>query len=380
MATSKKTVGRYNIAAAQKALKAGSGINSRLFCQVLEDGPEVAAVCNGYILFRVTAPEYDAIIRPLAGRDPGNWTITGDRIEENGTDFNKLLTEAAREVMKEDYQLQACPVLLPSGKGYLTGYYNKKNGCAPAFNSAYIDALAPGFDFFSKAETSGAVAAVGGTPFAFILPVRVAGSFRRMVAAYCSEDPNTEAEKQVNEARREVQELREELKKAEMDRNNQKAYIDQLQAARSGAAEGSGAAEKIQELEQTIAAKNEQIEAIQFRAQAAEDLAELRAKKIEKQAAEKQALIEETEKLRAKVRELENRPAAPARSAAAAEYSAELQAVVDKFKAIAGAVVTVKGAGSSCPVIWISGGDAAEVQAAGGKWSNKRGAYWCGVA
>lgn len=375
MATSKKTVGRYQVAAAQKALKECGSIK-RLFCQKLDGGPEVAAVCNGYILFRVTGPEYDAIIRPLAGRDPGDWTITGEQVQENKTDFDKLLQDEARQVMTEAYQLQACPVLLPSGKGYLTGFYNKRTGSAPAFNSAYIDALAPGFDFYGKAETSGAVAAVDGAPFAFILPVRADGKFRRMVAAYCCEEPNTEAEKQVNEARREVQELREELKRAEIDRENQKAYIEQLQAARSGAADGSGAAERIQELEQTIAAKNEQIENIITERNKME---ERQAEKIQRQAAEKQALIEEAEKLRQKVQELENRPAA-ARSAAAVEYSAELQAVVDKFKAIAGAVVTVKGAGSSCPVIWISGGDAAEVQAAGGTWSNKRGAYWCRVA
>lgn len=48
-----------------------------------------------------------------------------------------------------------------------------------------------------------------------------------------------------------------------------------------------------------------------------------------------------------------------------------------------GVTVTIKGAQTTSPVVWLTGDTdphADEIKAQGGKWSNKRGAYYVRVA
>lgn len=123
--------------------------------------------------------------------------------------------------------------------------------------------------------------------------------------------------------------------------------------------------------------------ALQEKAAAAE-------RRADRAAAESAALKSEISKLQQQAADLQAERAALLQqidslqeSAAAAEPAQApdlLSAAADRFQAIPGASVTVKGRQTAAPVIWIQGGDADAIQAAGGRWSQKKQAFYFKVA
>ena len=56
---------------------------------------------------------------------------------------------------------------------------------------------------------------------------------------------------------------------------------------------------------------------------------------------------------------------------------------MEKLAALEGITATVKGAQTAAPVVWLTGEADAhknEIEAMGGKWSNKRGAWYFKIA
>lgn len=98
---------------------------------------------------------------------------------------------------------------------------------------------------------------------------------------------------------------------------------------------------------------------------------------------------EELEALRAKIAELEAQQAQPQEPAenpqqpAQADGKTAAEIIASRFADMAGVTTTIKGAHTAAPVIWLAGNTqehAEAIKAAGGKWSNKKSAFYVRVA
>lgn len=95
-------------------------------------------------------------------------------------------------------------------------------------------------------------------------------------------------------------------------------------------------------------------------------------------------LTAELEALRTRLAQLEaqaQQPAEPQQSPADTRTTAEQMAA--RFTGLDGVTATIKGAQTAAPVIWLGGNTdphADAIKAAGGRWSNKRGAFYVRVA
>ena len=97
----------------------------------------------------------------------------------------------------------------------------------------------------------------------------------------------------------------------------------------------------------------------------------------------------ELEALRAKLAELEAQQAQPQEPAedpqqtAQADGKTAAEIIAARFSELAGVTTTIKGAQTAAPVIWLAGNTqehAEAIKAAGGKWSNKKSAFYVRVA
>ena len=97
----------------------------------------------------------------------------------------------------------------------------------------------------------------------------------------------------------------------------------------------------------------------------------------------------ELEALRAKLAELEaqqaqhREPAEDPQQAAHADGKTAAEIIAARFSELAGVTTTIKGAQTAAPVIWLAGNTqehADAIKAAGGKWSNKKSAFYVRVA
>ena len=73
----------------------------------------------------------------------------------------------------------------------------------------------------------------------------------------------------------------------------------------------------------------------------------------------------------------------PGSHAPAAEPKTAAELIASRWSNVDGVTVTIKGAQTTSPVVWLTGDTdphADEIKAQGGKWSNKRGAYYVRVA
>lgn len=98
---------------------------------------------------------------------------------------------------------------------------------------------------------------------------------------------------------------------------------------------------------------------------------------------------EELEALRAKIAELEaqqtqpQEPAEDPQQTAQADGKTAAEIIAARFSGLAGVTTTIKGAQTAAPVIWLAGNTeehAEAIKAAGGKWSNKKSAFYVRVA
>ena len=97
----------------------------------------------------------------------------------------------------------------------------------------------------------------------------------------------------------------------------------------------------------------------------------------------------ELEALRAKLAELEAQQAQPQEPAedpqqtVQADGKTTAEIIAARFSELAGVTTTIKGAQTAAPVIWLAGNTqehAEAIKAAGGKWSNKKSAFYVRVA
>nr|WP_325181351.1 hypothetical protein [uncultured Oscillibacter sp.] len=318
------------------ALTRSLKITERLHCRVNEETRAVY-VCNGYFLVKLDRTEYDALVRPVTQREAGNFVIeNGEQVPNEPLDMEKLLADAAQEAAHE---LTPAPFLFDPGvkgvKSKIAAYYSESGDFVAGFNSDYAAIIAPSLPRKSKNPTSPMVVFRGDEPQAMILPVRLGSPEKpsrvpAAVRAFFTDKPEESAD--------------EKLKRARKDRDEWEQMARRLEAERVGLER------TISDLQKVLADKTAEIEALTDRLNAQPD------PQPQEEAAEAQQ--EQT----------------PADKAAA---------LVETLAALDGITATVKGAQTAAPVVWLTGEADAhkeKIEAMGGKWSNKRGAWYFKIA
>lgn len=318
------------------ALTRSLKITERLHCRVNEETRAVY-VCNGYFLVKLDRTQYDALVRPVTQREAGNFVIeNGEQVPNEPLDMEKLLADAAQEAAHE---LTPAPFLFDPGvkgvKSKIAAYYSESGDFVAGFNSDYAAIIAPSLPRKSKNPTSPMVVFRGDEPQAMILPVRLGSPEKpsrvpAAVRAFFTDKPEESAD--------------EKLKRARKDRDEWEQMARRLEAERVGLER------TISDLQKVLADKTAEIEALTDRLNAQPD------PQPQEEAAEAQQ--EQT----------------PADKAAA---------LVETLAALDGITATVKGAQTAAPVVWLTGEADAhkeKIEAMGGKWSNKRGAWYFKIA
>lgn len=314
------TIGNYNITAAKAAIKNNS---ARILCHVADDGK--IYVTNGGILFTLYPAEYDAIIRPIVLCDAGNWEISScGKSDRDSSTFAELFNKTVDACAKLE-PLTKSPLMMPTkdGKQTVVFYYDAEQFAC--FSSELINAFVD-FDIRYCGIKGGAVVyRKNGEPFAIVMPLRVtvdAPAAERAVRAFIA-PADTDTQNAIDAA----------VKKAQRDADKKLDFV---------------------------------------RTTFADELAQ------------RDARIAELEKALATAKNAatQNTPAQIA-SAEKPDYKTAAEEIAAKWAAVVGLDVTVKGAQTSAPLVWISGDTkthAEQIEAAGGKWSVKRSAYYFKVA
>ena len=307
-----------------RSLKAAA----HLHCRVNEETRAVY-VCNGYFLVKLDRTEYDALVRPVTQREAGNFVIDVNGETNAATeplDMEKLLADAAQEAAHE---LTPVPFLVDphskSTKAKIIPYYSEIGDFVAGFNSDYAAIIDPSLPRRSKNPVSPMVIYSGDEPQAMILPVRLNEENSRIptaVRAYFTDNPQTADEK---------------LQQVRKDRDDWEQTVRRLDRT-------------ISELQKALADKTAEVEALAERLNAQPDT-------------QPQEEADEAQPYQT-----------PADKAAA---------LVEELTALEGITATVKGAQTTAPVVWLAGeADAHKerIEAMGGKWSSKRGAWYFKIA
>lgn len=351
-----KSFGNYT-AATGKALKA----SDRLVCQVCEDGS--IFVCNGYWIFKTTEEEYAAIVQPISHCDAGNWRITSTGREPSDMNISRIWKDSISD-SENSPVLEFAPMANRSGKNEISGAFCRQTSAVHLYNKSFLDAISPAAIFRVKNKLSPAVAYIDDTPFAMVMPINPTNdngsNFCRAVKAWFADQDAAPAKNAVpaDPGSETVADLRAQL--ADKD-----AALTQTQQHNS-----------------LLRSRVDSLKAVADEYKAARDAARQELEALQAQAEKDAATISE---LRAALEAARNsQPAETTQPAAIVQPQKQTaEAAAARFSSIPGATVTVKGAQSSSPVIWIAAATMeAEkaVKAAGARWAAKRNAFYYSVA
>ena len=310
----------------------------RIMCRVYDDGNTIY-LCNGYVLYKCTPVDYDAIFRPALGRDPGDWSYNKgiDAVSPCDWDAAGMMEKSAHDAT---HKMERVALEFVSGGKPAAAAIAEDRTFTALYNPAFLEAV-ENCDLYSAGKASAAIYSREGDPVALIMPVKINEAQDRTIRAFVDAP----------------------------EKEDQPADNDKIRALE---------AEKDAETARADALTNE--------------LVTLRAE-LEKAQAESVDLARELEEVK-KQMEREAAPVDRSRlaelvEAAAAEYKAEqaAQELTPAQKAVArvealGLTATVKGAQTAAPVVWINGGEdrAEDLKKAGAVWSAKRSAFYIRVA
>lgn len=187
----KKYTGRYTTDAS-KALKGAP----RLFCQVVGDDTDGSGniyVTNGFVLYKLTPPEYAAVVQPVTCCEPGNWSIdqNGKR-EQDEINLPKLFSDAVRDTQNAA-PLERVPLAAQlDNKTSAAAFYSRTGDFAAFYDTKYLAAFAHK-TFRAARPISAAVAYCDDEPYALVLPIRANENASRAVRAYVSAPETADA-------------------------------------------------------------------------------------------------------------------------------------------------------------------------------------------
>lgn len=317
--------------------------SERIICRADEDG--TIYITNGYFAFKLSAYEYAAVIQPAVCCEAGNWTMNnGEKAEEPPAfDLAKTFQDAEHKAAGME-ALERCPLNLDAGKKRTAAaFYNAARGFAALYNVQYLEALAPGYTLRSPGSHAPAIAYQNGEPFAMILPIRIDDNISRAVKAYFTQAAEAETD-EAEQLRAEIARLQDKLNQSEA---SAAALAERVQQQANEAEQLNAKISTLEEELSTVEHENAQL--------------------CERAA----AAIADTV------------APSPKTAAPAAEPKTAAELIASRWSNVDGVTVTIKGAQTTSPVVWLTGDTdphADEIKAQGGKWSNKRGAYYVRVA
>lgn len=338
-----------------RALK---GSSARLHCNVDADG--MIYICNGYFVVKLSGLEYDALVRPVTQRDAGNWALNSNsEISPDPINLIDALNDAAKLAA---HAVTPAPMLFEApksskGKFQLAGYYSETGDFVTAFNPVYTSIVSPALEYRSGGDIKPMVAYSADSPVAMILPVKVSDkpNILRAVRAWFVDDAsadgsNAKTSKAAAKLRRRADEMEAIAKQNEAENADLRRQLEDLrQQYAQQHADGEYMQSQFDRLQSVVADKNAEIAAL---------LERLNAQPDPQPAPVEEAQPDQT----------------PADKAAA---------LVETLAALDGITATVKGAQTAAPVVWLtSAADAhkEKIEAMGGKWSHKRGAWYFKIA
>lgn len=343
MKATKNTVLKYSLytAALTRSLKN----TERLHCRIDKEN-RVVYVCNGYLLAKLSPEEYDVLVRPVTQREAGDFVIDqdGETVPGEPLDMAKLLSDEAKNAAHE---LSAAPFLFDTRRKNkrLICCYSHEADFVAGFNAEYAAIISGDLTRKSKGPTSPMVIFSGSEPLALVLPVRIDETKSRAVPAvraWFTDEPQESGDERLTRARKERDDWENTARRLEAERDSREAENAQLQRENE---QLRYIASQFERLQSDIVDKNRQIKYLMDRQNAQPDPQPQEAAEV---------LPEQS----------------PADKAAA---------LVEKLAALEGITATVKGAQTAAPVVWLTvEADAHKdkIEAMGGKWSAKRGAWY----
>lgn len=302
-------------------------------------------ITNGSIALLLSRFEYNRVIRPITGQEFGSYRIMNGHLSGEPADIQKAFKgyydglRAAKDTILQDSPVTICE----NGKA-LTGLYSAEQDLTVVVNKLYLDAfqdctflcaglLQPVFALSPHTDIVG-----------MILPVKDSrGNVSRAVRSYFVAGEEIPAQ-----VAKETEAIR--------------AALSDAEDARLAAEDRASAA--------TVAWNRAEAKIKALSAQ----LAELEAQRNEAETAASAAALE-VSRMQNRITKLETKKAATVGNTA--DQAAE------RFADLPGVTVTVKGAQTATPVVWISGNvqpNEAVLKQRGAKWSAKRAAWYYSVA
>lgn len=218
-----KTYGRYT-SATSKIIKNAK----KLVCNAPEGGPIL--LCSGFWMLSMNPWEYDAVARPVVGRDPGSWEMRDGEYTPTENDLTGLWQEFEQDSGAAG---QMTSLLIDNGKTVLSTAWAAETATAATYNKAYTDALAD-LSSIRLCGTHAALAAYDVTEelYAVVLPVRCEkdGASARAVRAWATDansSPSESVQSQLDAIRAQLADREAELA----------AVREELEAARNRLAE-----------------------------------------------------------------------------------------------------------------------------------------------
>ena len=190
----------------KKAAQALKG--DRIMCRTYDDGNTIY-LCNGYVLYKCTPVDYDAIFRPALGRDPGDWSYNKgiDAVSPCDWDAAGMMEKSAHDATHKMERI-GLEFTFDGTKKTAAATIAEDRTFTALFNPAFLETVTD-CDLYSAGKAAPAVYSRDGAPVALIMPVRISDSQDRTIRAYidapAQEDrpavDTLEAEKAAAEAR-----------------------------------------------------------------------------------------------------------------------------------------------------------------------------------
>ena len=312
----------------------------RIVCQPDESG--VIYITDGRFVAVVTPEEYTKFIQPATQRPAGDYEICGSLDKPRTLDIKRLFTDHLRR-LDASAPLEFAPLTIQADRLEITAAYCREKDFVSIFDRA-LTACFDSVSFLAADAKSPALLIADEIPVGLILPIRPQPSISRTARAYF-DAPDAPAAQDAQ------------------------AQIDALRA-------------QVAQLEAACKAKAQQADQWHDAFQAQEQRAAALQGQLEHTKANMAAVVEDKSRL---ARQLQAAQAAQPATVEATPQPAPKPAasLAENLSRIPGATVKIAGENSRAPVIWITAADpdAAEaIRRAGGRWAEKKSAFYISVA
>ena len=310
--------------------------SARVICQPDESG--VIYITDGHLLAVVTPEEYTRFIQPATQRPAGDYEICGSLDKPRTVDIKRLFTDHLRR-LDASAPLEFAPLTIQADRLEITAAYCREKDFVSIFDRA-LTACFDSVSFRAEGAKSPALLIADDIPVGLILPILPKPAISRTARAYF-DAPDAPAAPDAQ------------------------AQIDSLRA-------------QIAQLEAACKAKSQQADQWHDAFQAQEQRSAALQGQLEHTRANMAAVVEDKSRL---ARQLQAAQAAQPATVEAAPQPAA--ALAENLSRIPGATVKIAGENSRAPVIWITAADpdAAEaIRRAGGRWAEKKSAFYISVA